>query len=655
LSRARFLRGASALALSLGVLPIRLAHSASPSAAGAKNKTATGDAWLFTGGDAANTHYSPLAQIDASNAKSLKVAWTWESPDNALDPSKAAERPGTGKAPPAYGTKGGPGPFKATPLFASYNQISAIDPTTGATVWNYDPQVYLLGRRPANTGWQNRGLAYWPGDGKEEARVLFAAGTGDLIAVSARTGAPLKGFGKDGRADLQAALIRHEEDRRVVGFGSPPIVINDVIVVGCIITDTGRAEGLPPGHIQGFDVRTGKLLWVFHTVPKPGEPGSETWEGDRSKYAGSANAWGPLAGDEELGMVYAATGSTSNDYYGGYRHGDNLYANTILAIEARTGKLRWHFQAVHHDLWDYDFPCAPTLADIVVDGKPIKALAQISKQGFTYVFDRVTGKPVWPIEERPVPQSTVGGEKTSPTQPFPTKPAAFSRQGITPDDLIDFTPELRAEAEKVASPYVMGPLFMPPVKVGENGKRGTFMVPPVGGGGNYGGAGFDPELGYLFLDATNNFFIIGVSEREPEEGAKPGTFNPDGSVVAINLNTGENAWKVPHGDGPRNHEAIKHLNLPPLGASRHMMSGSAPLVTKTLLFMNQVQAPGMAVGTTGFFLRAFDKRTGAVVWEHEFKEPPHGIPMTYEQNGKQYVALATGGDGVPQRLVAFAL
>jgi quinoprotein glucose dehydrogenase len=323
-------------------------------------------------------------------------------------------------------------------------------------------------------------------------------------------------------------------------------------------------------------------------------------------------------------------------------------------------------------LWDYDFPAAPTLVDIKVDGRRIKAVAQVSKQGFTYVFERATGKPVWPIEERPVPQSSVPGEKTSATQPFPTKPPPFARQGLTTDDLIDFTPELRAEALQIVADYTLGPIFTPPSVVGENGKKGVLQMPSAAGGANWGGAGFDPETGYLFLQSANILSLAAVVKGEPSQksayairgaAGPPGPRGlplikpPYGVVTAIDLNKGEIAWQVAHGDGPRDHPALKGLNLPPLGASSHsFLSSGGPLVTKTLLFINQVQAqPDLSLSQTELFLRAFDKKTGAVVWEHRMTEPPFGTPMTYSHEGRQYLVVATGGAGTPGRLVAFAL
>jgi quinoprotein glucose dehydrogenase len=615
--------------------------------------------WPYYGGDAGSSKYSPLAQIDARTVQQLEVAWTWNSPDDALVGSATRERPGY---------------FKPTPIMidgvlytsTAFSQVAAIDAGTGTTLWVFDPKAYASGRRPANSGWQHRGVAYANG------RVFIATGIGELIAIDARTGQPVKSFGKDGRVDLQAALIRKEEDRRFVGFNAPPMIVGNSIVVGCTVFDRPTAPEMPAGHIQAFDVDSGAPKWIFHTVPQGSERGVETWESESWKYSGNTNAWPPFSADPALGLVYIPVGTPTNDYYGGDRKGDNLYAESLLAIEADSGKLVWHFQGVHHGLWDYDFPAAPTLADINVDGRRIKAVAQVSKQGFTYVFDRATGKPVWPVEERPVPQSVVPGEKTSPTQPFPTKPPPFARQGFTTDDLIDFTPELRAEALQIVADYTLGPLFTPPTVVGENGKKGVLQLPSAAGGANWGGAGFDPETGYLFLQSANIVSLAAVVKGDGNQksaytirGAAgpagprglPLIKPPYGVVTAIDLNQGTIAWQVAHGDGPRDHPDLKALNLPPLGASSHTyLSSGGPLVTKTLLFLNQVQTKSdLSLSATEFFMRAFDKKTGAVVWEHRMTEPPFGTPMTYVHKGRQYLVVATGGAGTAGRLVAFAL
>jgi quinoprotein glucose dehydrogenase len=637
------------------------------SAAHAEPSTKNGE-WPYYGGDAASSKYSPQSQIDASNVNKLQVAWTWDSPDDALAANKT--------------TRERPGYFKATPIMiggvlytsTSFGQVAAIEAHSGKTLWVFDPQAYSVGRRPANSGWQNRGVAYWQSKDAQDKRILIAIGTGELIAVNATNGALVKSFGKEGRVDLLAALVSKEDERRVIGFNAPPMVIDDVVVLGNTVYDRPQSATMPAGHIQAFDIRTGAAKWIFHTVPQKKEPGVETWENDSWKYTGNTNAWSMFSADQQLGIVYIPTGTPTNDYYGGHRKGNNLYAESLLAIKADTGKLLWHFQGVHHGLWDYDFPAAPNVVDIKVDGKNIKAVAQVSKQGFTYVFDRVTGKPVWPIEERPVPQSIVPGEQTSATQPFPTKPPPFARQGVTENDLIDFTPELRAAAIEIVKEYTMGPLFSPPTVAGENGKKGTLQVPSAAGGANWGGAAFDPDTGNLFIESANILGLAVVSKGDPTKdqanylvGSPTGPRGPEGlpltkppygAVTAIDLNRGELVWQVAHGDGPRNHPLLKNLNLPPLGASSHtFLSSGGPLLTKTLLFLNQAQtrSDGPGMSDTEFYMHAFDKKTGALVWEFKLEAPPFGTPMTYVYKGKQYVVVATGGAGAPAKLVAFAL
>jgi len=636
--------------------------------ASAWGDTDQGD-WPYYGGTSGSTKYSPLARIDAKNVNSLQPAWTWESPDNALLGTATKERPGS---------------FKATPIMidgvlytsTSLNQVAAIEAGTGKTIWTFDPKAYDSGRRPTNSGWQHRGVSYWQGrvNGRNEKRIFIATGIGDLIAIDARDGTIIPSFGNDGRVDLQARLLREESDRRQIGFNSPHMIVGDVIIIGCTIAERPTPTGNPAGHVQAFDVRTGAPKWLFHTVPRDNEPGVETWEAASWQRTGNTNPWSMFSADPQLGIVYIPNSTPTNDYYGGDRKGHNLYAETLLAINAQSGKLVWHFQGVHHGLWDYDFPAAPTLVDIKVDGKRIKAIAQVSKQGFTYVFDRATGQPVWPIEERAVPQSNVPGEKTAATQPFPTKPPAFTRQGITADDLIDFTPALRDEARRVLTEYTVGPLFTPPTVVGESAKKGTLVQPGAMGGANWGGSGFDPETGYLFVQASNLYSLAGLMKGDATKGQQayfsantsgprlpnglPLTKPPYGTVTAIDLNKGEIAWQVPHGDGPRDHPALKELNLPPLGASSHtFLSSGGPLVTKTLLFVNQVQTrnDGPGFSASEFFMHAFDKKTGALVWEYKMKDPPFGTPMTYEHKGKQYIVVATGGGGTPAKLVAFGL
>jgi quinoprotein glucose dehydrogenase len=626
--------------------------------------------WPYYAGTIQATKYSPLAQIDAKNVQSLKIAWQWDNPDNELLSSGA--------------TRERSGAFKATPIMiggvlytsTALNLVAAVDAGSGKTIWTFDPKAYASGRRPANSSWQHRGVAYWEGKvgGKSEKRIFIATGIGDLIALNAENGEIVKSFGSEGRVDLQAALIRNEDDRRAIGFNSPQLVVGDVIVVGCTVAERPLPNGNPTGHLQAFDARTGERKWLFHTIPQNKEPGAETWENESWKLNGNTNPWSMFSADPELGIVYIPNTTPTNDYYGGARKGSNLYAESLLAINANTGKLVWHFQGVHHGLWDYDFPAAPTLVDITVGGKRIKAVAQVSKQGFTYVFDRATGKPVWPIEERAVPQSIVPGEQASPTQPFPTKPPAFTRQGITENDVMDFTPEMRAEALKVLSEYTYGPLFTPPTVGGEGGKKGTLIQPGAMGGANWGGGGFDPELGFLFVEASNLYsmsvlnpgdtskgqpaFVVGNTTGPRGPGGLPLTKPPYGTITAIDLNKGEIAWQIPNGEGPTDHPLLKDLKLPPMGASSHtFLSSGGPLVTKSLLFVNQAQvrADGPGISSTEFYMYAYDKKSGARVWQYKLNEPPYGTPMTYQFKGKQYIVVAAGGSGTPARLVAFAL
>jgi quinoprotein glucose dehydrogenase len=406
--------------------------------------------WPYYAGTLGSARYSPLDQITPENVVNLERAWKWDSADEALREKNPRLRAGY---------------FKITPLVVdgvmytstALSQIAAIDPGTGETLWVHDPEAYL--RPGARRMYQHRGLAYWTNGTKR--RIVITTGTRQLITIDAETGKRDMIFGTDGWVDLGKGFDPPIIETQLY-YSAPPLIVRDTIVVGGSMADEASNPGLPRGNIRGYDVETGDHKWTFNTIPVAGEYGVETWENDSWVNTGAANAWSMMSGDEELGYVYAPTGTPANDFYGGHRLGDTLFAESIVCIDVESGERVWHFQAVHHGLWDYDLPAAPILLDITVNGESIKALAQVSKQGFTYVFDRVTGDPVWPIEERPVPQSTVPGERTSPTQPFPTKPPPFELQGLTEDDLIDFTPELRQEALDFVKNYTMGPLFTPP-------------------------------------------------------------------------------------------------------------------------------------------------------------------------------------------------
>ena len=456
--------------------------------------------WPSYGGDDGSTKYSALDQIDADNVDRLQVAWQWVSPDGAVAGDDRSLAPGA---------------LKATPLMVdgvlyirtSLRMVAAIDAETGEQLWVQDVGSYESGR-PTNLGFNSRGVARWS-DG-DDARIFLATGDAHLWSFDAATGRPFGRFGGDGKIDLTQGLRRPVE-RRAYQVISPPMVVGDVVIVNSSISDGPRYMTAPPGDIRGFDVRTGERRWTFHTVPQAGEFGNDTWENDSWTYTGNTNAWSIMSADQELGYVYLPIGTPTNDWYGGHRLGNNLFAESLVCLDAATGERVWHFQMVHHGLWDYDLPAAPTLVDITVDGRDIKAVAQISKQGFTYVFDRVTGEPVWPIEERPVASSSVPGERASPTQPFPTKPPAFDRQGLSVDDLIDFTPELRAEAEEILSQFEYGDLFHPP------SEKGTIQMPGWGGGGNWYGAGFDPDTGYLYVPSRTAPIVVALAKGDPEQ------------------------------------------------------------------------------------------------------------------------------------------
>ena len=463
--------------------------------------------WHHFGHDAANTKYSPLDQITPENFTDLEIAWRWRSIETEVTREREEIRPG---------------PFKSVSLMidgrvylsTSLGQVAALDAGTGELIWSYDPQTYDRLDRPANMGWQHRGVSYWDDDESDDARVFIATHDLLLVALDARTGRQYADFGADGAVDLSTSLEPRSVDRARLTHSQPLAIAGDTVIVGSIVQDTSltRREA-DPGHVRGFDARTGEMKWIFHTIPQGEEFGADTWHDESWRYSGHSNVWGTMAVDEELGYVYLPTGTPTNDWYGGMRPGDNLFAESIIAVDAETGQRVWHFQAVHHGLWDYDFPTAGNLLDITVDGRQIKAIAQSSKQAFTYVFDRVTGEPVWPIEERPVPQGNVPGEWYSPTQPFPTKPAAFDLQGITIDDLVDFTPELRDEAIRIADRAQLGPIFTPPPVRGEG--KPIIQAPGPGGGINWPGTAVDPETGRLFVPSQTRLRAVELIEYPP--------------------------------------------------------------------------------------------------------------------------------------------
>ena len=655
------LPGSRATAAAVFLLPLIAGCSRAPDA-GAGDQAAVGE-WRHYAADRASTKYSPLDQINPSNVDRLREVWRWTSVETEAD------------------TEHRGGMYKSTPLYidgtlyitTSLSQVAAIDPATGETLWVYDPKSYDAGR-PANAGFQHRGLEYWRGEveGEPAERLIYAAHHRRLISLDPATGEPDPTFGDAGMVNTALGLGREINERQYT-HSAPPIVCADVIVLGSIISDGPRGPKMPPGHVRGYDVRTGEMHWIFHTIPQPGELGNETWEDGSWEYSGNTNVWTMMSCDDELGIVYLPVSTPTNDWYGGHRPGDNLFAESLVALDARTGERKWHFQAVHHGLWDYDFASAPNLVDINVGGREIKAVAQVSKQGITYVFDRVTGEPVWPIEERPVPQTTVPGEWSSPTQPFPTKPPPFERLGLTEDDLIDFTPELRAEALEIVKDYVMGPIYTPPLEVEEGGKLGVLTLPSAAGGANWRGAAVDPEAGVLYVPSMTQVLSYAVQPADPARSefryvaavsfmagpqGLPLVKPPYSRITAIDLNTGEHLWQVAHGPGPKDHPAIAHLDLPDLGSPSHgVLSNGGLVLTKDLIFIIQADYDTSRMtfmGDAGF-IRAYARHDGAKLWEHRVEPTPHGTPMTYLHEGRQYVAFTVGRGEQSPALVALAL
>ena len=645
---------------------------------------ATDGEWRSYAGDNGSTKYSPLDQIDADNFSRIEIAWRVPTPDARLDleaiTEELARRGRLGEVPaggnPDYGVS--LRLFKATPLMVGglvfvptpLSLGAAYDAGTGEERWVHDPESYLDGPPAARANM--RGAAYWT-DGNVE-RVYWGTTDGYLVSVDARTGAPAAEFGDNGRVDLFTGVPRAERGtydhrgRHWISVTSPPIVSNGVVVTPVTISDYSIAKEAPPGWVKGIDAITGDLRWVFRTVPRGDDFGAETWGNESWRYSGNTNVWAAMSADDELGYVYLPTSTPTSDYYGGHRPGDNLFAESIVAVDIRTGERKWHFQAVHHGVWDYDFPTHSNLVDVTVDGREVKALAQVSKQGFTYVFDRETGEPVWPIEERPVETDTnLEGEVLSATQPFPTKPPPFEYQGISIDDLVDFTPEIRAMAVEAVKDFRLGPLFTPPMNTIEGGIQGTIQRPAIDGGANLQGSGVDPETGLLYVPSNNSFSVLKYYTPDPDAGGNlrysqsafgsgrqprlpqglPLFKPPYSRMTAIDLNAGDTAWMQPNGNGDRyrNHPQLRDLNLPPLGGDGR----GGPVITKTLL-ISALTAGGSDGGPR---LIARDKATGEVVGSVDLPAGALGTPMTYLHGGRQFVGLTIGGE-TPE-LIALAV
>jgi glucose dehydrogenase len=636
--------------------------------------------WRYFGGDKGFTRYSALDQINRDNVGTLRIAWRRPAVNAKLLAAFPDLRPN------AY--------LRSTPIMIDgvlYTQdahglVIALDGESGRTLWEQPPFAPTMEEA---AGAPTRGVDYWRG--ADADRRIFSIRSEYLYAINADTGHLVQSFGQQGRVSLRFAA-RQPLAGRFNDSTGPLVVGNVVVVTGNTAGagDGGNRKEAAPEDVRGFDAVSGKLLWTFHVVPQPGEFGNETWGNDSWKVAGDLGAWNPMTADEELGYVYVPLTSPTAAWYGGWRPGDNLFSNTLVALDVKTGKRIWHFQTVHHDLWDWDNIGPPMLGEITVDGKRIRAVMQANKAAFLYVLDRTNGRPVWPIEERPVPQSTVPGEHSSPTQPFPTKPPPFDLQGIGDNDLIDYTPALKERARAIAKQYVMGPVFTPPSVPSDQtgGKKGTLVQPGAWGSANWNTGAFDPDTGYYYAisqtmgpanraawkqtdpRATMEYAdFVPSPERtdQPASQAPPSTVDaisidglpiikgPYGRITAIDLNRGVHVWTTPNGDGPRFHSLLKDLNLPPLGYPNR----PAPLVTKTLLFLgegsNAVSGTASVDWAWGKKFRAYDKATGNVPWTMELPWGTTAGPMTYLLKGKQYIVVSVGARDHAPEYVALAL
>jgi quinoprotein glucose dehydrogenase len=628
-----------------------------PSAAQSPERTTDAVEWTAYAGDQRGRRYSPVDNLTPQNVHQLTRAWAWQHNE------KARTQPVDAR----------PGMFESTPIMIDdvlyfttpYNRVIALDAETGRERWTYDPRAYEIPTPALSIGFVHRGVTPWRDGG---ALRLFYASRHRLICLDAKTGKPVTSFGRDGEVDLSQGLLR-SINREHYEHNSPPLVVGDLVIVGSSIGDRVMYSGDPPGQVRAFDARTGRQVWNFNLIPQAGEYGNETWKEGSWRFTGHTNAWASMSADESRGLIYVPVSTPSNDWYGGRRPGDNLFAESLVCLEAATGRRRWHFQVAHHGLWDYDLPAAPVLATITVDGRPLDVVAQVTKNGLTFVFNRETGAPVWPIVERPVPQSDVPREQTSLTQPFPTKPPPFVPQGVSLEDAFDLTPELKSEAQTQMRRFRLGPLYTPP------SLEGTLTRPSALGGANWGGAALDPNTNVLYVKGSNSPMVMMLKRFERAtstnpwadqvdveyttasydkagapapafQGGLPLTKPPYGLLTAINLNTGNILWQVPAGAGPpsvRNHPALRNVTLPDRLGTPHP---AGVIVTKG----------GLVIGGGGDpALYAYDARTGREVWAGPLRRPVGGTPMTFRTRAGTQMVVVPTGSGEDAEMVAFVL
>ena len=619
--------------------------------------------WRSYGGDIANTRYAPLDQIAAGNFNDLEIAWQVKTANFGPAPEFNLQSTPLMVDGVVYSTAG------------LRRAVIAMDAGTGELLWMHrldeGERAEVAPRRRSG-----RGLAYRDEGGDGE--IFYVTPGYRLIGLNARTGERIASFGKDGIVDLMRNMDQEIDPLAgEIGLHATPLVAGDTIVVGAAHVPGGAPRSMrnTKGHIRGFDAETGARKWIFHTIPGADEYGNDTWLNESWRYTGNAGVWGQTSVDLELGIAYLPTEMPTNDYYGGHRHGDNLFSDSLVAVDLETGDRLWHFQFIHHDVWDWDLPCAPILADVVIDGVERKIVAQPSKQAWLYVFDRVTGEPIWPIEEREVEPSDVPGELLALTQPFVTRPPAYDRQGVDLDDLVDFTPEIRRRAEEKASRFRMGPIFTPPTVSAEDGVYGTLMLPSQAGGTNWPGGSIDPETGIAYLYTFTQMVSLGLV-NDPERSDMdfirgrgrgisaaeaalsvdgiPIVKPPWGRITAIDLKQGEILWQIPHGETPdniRNHPLLAGVDIPRTGRIGRV----GTLITKTLVIAGEAGTFTTPSGEVGAMLRAYDKMSGAEVGAVYMPAGVSGSPMTYLHDGRQYIVTAIGGAGFPGELIAYRL